>query len=393
MVNFMVPHSAFAKHLVTALLKEAPQLTPDPDNACRIRAPKGEGDFATLDLTPFQGEPQPATAQPYFNSVLTMEDLLNAYQQASAALPFETDLPGMDSSPSAQSFLEGLFAHAQANLTDTDARRIARFIQNFDIYVAVKAVESLLNSRADRALLTLAEAQGWTVHFDHVAIRCGSGANQAAERVARLLQEIHGYRPSQIESEAFYQFPDGWNAYPLYKILDNGQVLRIFLDQSDADAPTQIIQHWNRVYGFTAHHLALRASWQKQDKRQAVSLETLMEALKGQGIECMEATGHYTAGLLLQVFAQPERNIQVAPEIKQELAAIDPALERSIENGKLLELVSRREMPPALARDYFALYGLTYAPHNPLHSAPYYTYFLPAQAAHVIRTSVASRFA
>ncbi|QBQ55869.1 hypothetical protein [Nitrosococcus wardiae] len=383
------PYTLFAKDLVTTLLEEAPQLAPDPDNPCRVRAPRPDGNFASLNLTPFQGPPQLVSALPYFQHVLTMDDLLTAYHQASKAMPLEGDLPGMTISPPARSLLADLLEQAQATLADTHAQRIARFVQNFDIYVAVKAVESLLNSRADLALLGIAEEQGWTVHFDHVAIRCGSGATQDAERVAQLLQTIHGYLPSQVPEEAAYQFPDGWDAYPLYKMLTNGQVLRIFLDQSDAEAPAQIIQHWNRVYGFTAHHLALRASRQGSDERQAVSLETLIQALKKAGIDSREATGHYTAGLLLQVFVQPERHVKVASKIKQELAAIDPSLERSIENGKLLELVSRREMPALLAKEYFALYGLTYEQNNPLHSAPYYHYFLPAQAAHVIRTSVA----
>jgi hypothetical protein len=59
----------------------------------------------------------------------------------------------------------------------------------------------------------------------------------------------------------------------------------------------------------------------------------------------------------------------------------------AIENAKPIELVSRREMPLAFARRLYALYGLEFAPDNPRHSAPLYSYFLPAQAAHVIRTS------
>lgn len=384
------PYTIFAKDLVTTLLELAPPLAPDPGHPCRVRATRADGSFVSLDLTPFQGQPQAVSAAPYFQNVLTMKDLLDAYRQASQAAPLEQDLHGMAISPPARSFLEDLLTQAQATLTNTEAQRIARFVQDFDIYVAVKAVESLLNSRADLALLGIAQEQGWIVHFDHVAIRCGSAATQDAERISQLLQTMHNYQPSQVAAEAAYHFPEGWNAYPLYKILTNGQVLRIFLDQSDADAPAQIIQHWHRVYGFTAHHLALRVSRQDPDGRQAINLETLIQALQKAGIECMEATGHYTAGLLLQVFAQPERHIKVAPEIKKELAAIHPSLERSIENGKLLELVSRREMPAPLAKEYFALYGLTYKKDDPLHSAPYYPYFLPAQAAHVIRTSVAA---
>lgn len=60
---------------------------------------------------------------------------------------------------------------------------------------------------------------------------------------------------------------------------------------------------------------------------------------------------------------------------------------KTIENAKLLELVSRRELDPELARQYFALYSLEYDVKNPHHSAPVYQYFLPAQAAHVIKTS------
>ena len=57
-------------------------------------------------------------------------------------------------------------------------------------------------------------------------------------------------------------------------------------------------------------------------------------------------------------------------------------------NGKLIELVARREMPRGLAAELYHGYGLGYDPANPDHSAPAYAYFLPAQAAHVIRTSV-----
>ncbi len=59
-----------------------------------------------------------------------------------------------------------------------------------------------------------------------------------------------------------------------------------------------------------------------------------------------------------------------------------------VENGKLTELVSRREMPTDFAQRYFSLCGITYNADNPQHSAPCYNYFLPAQAAHVINTSV-----
>ena len=59
-----------------------------------------------------------------------------------------------------------------------------------------------------------------------------------------------------------------------------------------------------------------------------------------------------------------------------------------VQNAKLLELVSRAEVSAPLAEHYFKLYGLRYDAGNPLHSVPAYQYFLPAQAAHVINTSV-----
>lgn len=220
-----------------------------------------------------------------------------------------------------------------------------------------------------------------------MAIRCGSQEYRDAERVATLLREAHGYVSTQFTGERHYQFPDGWNACPVYKVLDNGQVLRIFIDQSDADAPAQIIQHWNRVYGYTAHHIGIRATRLRDGVREAVPLEEVMQALAARGIDILSPTGHYTRGLLSQVFTRPERNRDIPAALKAEIVAHGPALEKSIENAKLLELVSRRELAPSQARAWFALYGLKYDPASPHHSAPVYQYFLPAQAAHVINTS------
>jgi hypothetical protein len=284
-----------------------------------------------------------------------------------------------------------LLARAEQTYSDAQARLIAAWVAHLDVYVAVKAVESLLNSRADITLLEVAARKKWSVHYDHLAIRCGHGGRRDAERVVQLLRDEHGYVPSQVSGEDFYQFSDGWNAYPLYKILDNGQVLRLFIDQSDADHPTQIIRHWNRVYGYTAHHLGLRATVMHNGARRAVTLQEMMDALAGEGVTALTPTGDYTQGLLLQVFTRPERNTQVPVDLRAELRAVDGELERTIENAKLLELVSRAEVAPELARDYFALYGLHYDASAPLHSVPAYHYFLPAQAAHVIKTSVEHR--
>ncbi len=380
---------AFAHNIMADILRHEQGLKPDPAEPCKLLVTNENGDEVSLDLTPVYAMPQPSTAQGYFEKVCTTLQLLDAYTQTRGACRFEDDLEtGIPVHPFAHTFITDILARAHTHLSDDDARCIAQWVKHFDVYAAVKAVESLLNSHADLALLRLAAARGWTVHFDHIAIRCGSSRERAAERVVELLITEHGYVASQVCGEDFYSFPDGWNAYPLYKVLANGQLLRLFIDQSDETQPAQIIQHWHYVYGYTAHHMALRATRQIHGERQAVPLAEVMAALAEHGIESMTPTGNYTQGLLLQVFTRPERNQQIPDDIKQMLIQIDAKLPRAIENGKLLEIVSRREMRAAHARQWFMLYGLEYQPHNPLHSAPVYGYFLPAQAAHVIKTSI-----
>ncbi|MDQ3775992.1 MAG: hypothetical protein M3461_17365 [Pseudomonadota bacterium] len=394
----MCPHAQLATEVASAVLASTPAFRIDPGDPRRLQLHNALGERVSMALEPVRAEIKPPSARRYFAGVETRAELLGAYREASRALPFEMDLPEARRRvhPYATEFLHGLFDDACAVLEDRDAARIARWVQDFDIYVAVKAVESLLNSKADLALLEIAEARGWCVHFDHLAIRCGSEETGDAERVAGLLTGEHGYVASQVPGEDFYRFADGWSAYLLYKMLDNGQALRLFIDQSDAGHPTQIIQHWNHLYGYTAHHLAIRATRPPLSNvgqlgaRVAVTLEELCDALAERGIRVMEATGHYTEGLLLQVFARPERTPRIPRAITEGLARLCAGLETKIQNGKLLELVARREMPPELAERFFQLYGLSYTPENPLHSAPIYPYFLPEQAAHVIRTSLAT---
>jgi hypothetical protein len=381
-------YSHFAAKLVKQLLSGGSSFKPDEERNL-IHIADAESEIFTLDMTPFIATPAEVTAMPFFDGVSTVSKLLSAYQTAKHSLPFEIDLPEARENLSdyADEFLTALLAHANAALSDDQARLIAEWVKNLDVYCAVKAVESFCYSRADLTLLEIAPRYGWDVIYDHMAIRCGTQAHRDAERISTLLKERHGYVATHFPGEAYYQFPDGWNAYPVYKILKNGQVLRVFVDQSDADAPTQIIQHWNRVYGYTTHHLGIRATKLVNGVRFAVSLDDVMHALEKEGIKIMTPTGHYTEGLLLQVFTQPEKNSNIPTALKAEITSHGPQLEKTIENAKLLELVSRREMEPRFAWDYFELYGLKYDPNNPLHSAPYYQYFLPTQAAHVIKTS------
>ena len=89
------------------------------------------------------------------------------------------------------------------------------------------------------------------------------------------------------------------------------------------------------------------------------------------------------------MFTRPKKNDETPDVILQSISALD-GLQAKIGNAKLLELVSRREMPADRIEAYFSLYGLRYDESNPLHSAPVYQYFLPAQAAHAIKTSIES---
>jgi hypothetical protein len=387
----MNQYDRFAAMLAETLTQNESRYLPHPDNPSKIQIYSSENEIAALDLTPFTATPCAVTAYKYFDGILSIKELLDAYRSARNDYVFEDDIFEATAhlSDYAPHFLSEILENAKQRFSDNQASIIANWIKHLDVYTAVKAVESLLNSCADLKLLELSQEKDWFIHFDHLAIRCGSKANNDAERVVHLLTEHHGYSPSQAPGEAFYQFSEGWNAYPLYKILENGQVLRVFVDQSDADAPSQIIQHWNRIYGYTSHHLAMRATrFDAQGQREAVYLDEVITTLEQNGIAILTPTGHYTRGLLLQVFTKPEKNTRIPPELKQSIVAINANLEKSIENGKLLELVSRAELPLNLAEQLYALYGLQFDAQNPIHSAPVYQYFLPAQAAHVIKTSI-----
>ena len=383
------PFAQFARLLAKELI-ENEKFELFPESVVKVQTMRGDQEIINLDLTPFKAKLRPVTASKYFSTVESVSHLLSAYEAAKQDHVFETNYPDamLHVSPYATQFLKDIFTRAQQLLTDQQAKLVGGWLANLDVYTAVKSVESLLNSRADVALLEEAQQQNWAVHFDHLAIRCGNKAYEDAERVVDMLKEHHGYVSTQFPEEAFYQFPDGWNAYPLYKILENGQVLRLFIDQSDSGNRKQIIQHWNRVYGYTAHHLAIRVTVVKDDQRHAVSLHDVMAALNKRGIDIMTPTGEYTSGLLLQVFTKPEKNTGIPEDLKRSIVQHGSELNQMIENGKLLELVSRREMSTELALKLFALYGLKFDVANPVHTAPIYQYFLPAQAAHVIRTSV-----
>jgi hypothetical protein len=388
----MPDYATFAADLAASLLTREPGLAAHPDVPARVLAPRPDGGAASLDLTPCAGRAQPATAREHFEAVTDVDGLLRAWERLRAEHVFEPDLPQAAGHVDgyAGTFLGRLFDRARREVGAAEAGAIAGWLASLDAYCAARSLESLLNSPGDRALLFVGPKRGWTVHFDHLAIRCGSEARGDGARIARMAEDRHGYGPSQVAGEACYRFDDGWDALPVYKMLENGQMLRLFIDESSAGEPHQIIQHWNRVYGYTAHHLALRATRIAADgSREAVPLSEVIAAVNAAGVETLKPTGEYTRGLLEQVFTRPARDGGIPERIRSALRAIDPGLDARIENAKLIELVSRREMGRESAREFFALYGLEHDAAEPLHSAPLYQYFLPAQAAHVIRTSVA----
>jgi len=382
------PHSNFAIDLAQYLRDEDHEIAPADKPDC-IQLSNSDQQWVSLDLTPVKLDSLEPTAKGYFLGIESIHDLIDAYQQARSAMPFEHDLAQAMSHVAAYAdqFMTDLFKQART-YTNLQAKLIASWVKEFDIYTAVKAVESLLNSKADLALLKIAQERNWQVHFDHIAIRCGSQKNKDAERIVSMLVEQHAYKACQIKSEQYYSFPDGWNAYMLYKILDNGQMIRLFIDQSDRQHPKQIIQHWNHVYGYTAHHMAIRVTHNIHNTRQAIGLSEVSEALQQQGVSILTATGQYTHGLLEQVFTRPEQNKRTPDSLMKKIAKIDAQLCNIIPNGKLLEIVSRKELPEIFKGRFFALYNLDYHRDSPLHSVPCYQYFLPAQAAHVIKTSV-----
>jgi len=382
----MSKFAAFGKKLADYVLSKHSSYSKLDDT--KVSVHNGDDGFASLDLTPIELTVQPTTAKFFFHEVKSYKDLVFAYMRMTEDFKFENDVPRLQSliSNNALLFGKNIMGMGYTKFDDVTAKLVAEFVSDLDIYCAVKALESLLHSKADLGLLKISKLENFDVHFDHLAIRCGSSATGDARQVADLLINEHGYTAPQLPDEAHYVFPDGWSAFPLYKMLDNGQVLRLFIDQSDDDK--QIIQFWNWVYGFTAHHIALRATRVVNGVRADIPLEELTALLNKHGYDTMAPTGMYTEGLLKQLFTKPEHEENLSTMVMNHVYNKWPSVGDKIKNGKLLEVVSRTELPAELAEEFFALYGIWYDVNNKHHSAPIYQYFLPAQAQHVIDTSI-----
>jgi len=383
-------HTKFAHKLVNELIQIDNNWLRDEVDHEIVKIENEQHQLINLNLTPFDSVKCNDIAEKYFEAVKSIDGLIDVYKQIRKDFNFESDLSAFSMSISvyANEFLDTIFREARKTLLPDDVELIVNFVKNLDCYTAVKSIESLLYSHSDLELLRIAKAQDWVVHFDHLAIRCGSSANESAQQVAKLLTEQYNYSHPKIKTEKFYLFEEGWSAYPLYKVLTNGQVLRIFVDQSEVSFPNQIIQHWNQVYGFTAHHLALRITKIEGDTRVAIPLQKIIKLMTEHNREVLTPTGYYTNGLLSQVFTKPEKNKHIPVTIMTAKKVISKKLPDMLLNAKLLEIVSRKEMSSALAKQYYKLYDIEYNSKSDLHSAVYYQYFLPAQAAHVIKSSI-----
>lgn len=381
-------YTEFAYSLGNNLVKVDKKWSYDEDDCGIVKIKNEQHEFVTLNLTPFDSTKVNDSAENYFDGVNSIDALIDVYYQFRKEFKLESDLVELSVSDYANEFLDSIFINARKRILPEEVELIVDFVKNLDCYAACKSIESLLYSHSDLVLLKIAKVQNWIVHFDHLAIRCGSSENESAKKVAKLLIEEYAYSHPQITAEKYYLFKEGWSAYPLYKILTSGQILRIFVDQSEACYPNQIIQHWNQVYGFTAHHLALRITTIEANTRVAVPLQSIIKLMTEQNRAVLTPTGYYTNGLLSQAFTKPEKNRKIPTKLMTDIKTISDKAPVMLVNAKLLEIVSRKEISPALAKHYFELYNIEYNSKSPLHSAVYYHYFLPAQAAHVIKSSI-----
>ena len=107
---------------------------------------------------------------------------------------------------SVNQFVKDIVNRAQQSLTDQQANLVGSWLANLDVYTAVKSVESLLNSRADVALLEVAQQQNWIVHFDHLAIRCKPSRSQHILLQKKARPHLANSNSWQLDgSQAHYQ--------------------------------------------------------------------------------------------------------------------------------------------------------------------------------------------
>ncbi len=335
----------------------------------------------SFNLSPVDLPLEVADAQQQFQQVQTINSLISQYWEVRRTHHFEHDIPAaMDNiHPWADDFLEALMASASAHFTDQDACLIAKFVSTLDSYAAIKTIESLLNNPQDVLLLRIAKENDWQVHLDHIAIRCGNQRNEDAERIFNFLMKHHHYYPPQHIEEAYLLSTEGWSAYPLYKVMNNGQLIRIIVSQADSEHAQQAIQHWNHVYGYTAHHIGLRLTKHNAEEgRQQVSLTEISQSQQSTIFKLN--TVIKSANLMHQVLLNTAKPNLLPNDILTAAQSFNPEILTILRQGKLIELISRLELPDTLKEKWFKLYQIRYEPSNPIHSVPAFNLFSPLKA-------------
>ncbi len=380
-------HDLIGAEIVDWLSHQYTSLERDTSNPARIHiSPLPENIQAcsseSYDLTPVDLPMEVADARTHFQQVKSLDELISKYWTIRQENHFEHDVPAaMDNiHPWADEFMETLMASASNRFTDKDAYVIAQFVSTLDIYAAVKTIESLLNDPQDIVLLHIANENHWQAHLDHLTIRCGNQQYEDAERVFNFLMKHHHYYPPQHIEEAYLVSDTGWNAYPLYKIMENGQFIRIFIDQADSEHKQQAIQHWNHAYGYTAHHIGLRLTTQNENGRKSLTLPEISNQLQKYKISIKDSILS-NPNLMQQTLIRPRKSNRLPQDILQGAARVNSTLPSILEEGKFIALVSRLELPDTLKEKWFKLYQIGYDPSDPLHSAPAFNLFSPLDSA------------
>jgi len=391
-------HDLVGAEIVDWLTRQYTSLERDTINPARIHlSPLPENEqacsSASYDLTPIDLPMEVADARTHFQQITSLEDLISEYWAVRQNNSFEHDIPAaMDNiHPWADEFLETLMVSASNRFSDEDACLIAQFVSTLDIYAAVKTIESLLNDPQDMLLLQIAKEENWQVHLDHITIRCGNQQYEDAERIFNFLMKHHHYYPPQHIEEAYLVSDNGWNAYPLYKIMENGQFIRIFIDQADSEHQQQAIQHWNHAYGYTAHHIGLRLTTQSENGRKSLTLPEILNQLQKYKITTSDSLLTHP-NLMQQALIRPHKNNQLPKDILQGAARINTDLPSILEQGKFIALVSRIELPDTLKEKWFKLYQIGYDFTNPLHSAPAFNLFSPLDSSTHCGVKVSSSY-
>jgi len=385
-------HDIVGSEIVDWLLSQHPDFTRDTSNPARLNVPLQLPDTqqtsASYNLTPVDVPMEVADASS-FQQVKTIDELISQYWSVRNDNPFEHDIPGaMDNiHPWADEFLEQLMANAASQFDDQDAQLIAQLASTLDIYTAIKTIESLLNDPQDITLLKLAKQNNWQAHLDHIVIRCGNQKHEDGERLFNFLMKYHHYYPPQHIEDAYLLSNQGWNAYPLYKVMVNGQMIRIFIDQSDSEHKQHAIQHWNHSYGYTPHHIGLRFTTKKSNSRIAVPLPAIINELQKQSILVFNPAKLTTTDLLQNVLIKPHKLNHLPDDIMHGLAEKESELTAALTHGKLIGLVSRLELPENLKQKWFRLYQIAYDSTNPIHSVPAFNLFSPVDSSNQLNLS------